>query len=281
MRVQGNRPVSGHVFRVPRKRGAQWYVKYRGPDGRQVQRRLGYEWTESGPAPVGFLTRKTAEAALQAILTDVRRGAFEVKAQTGATVAEAAAEWLRHAEFERDVKPSTLREYNSIVAAHLVPAFGALSVEALTTREIELWRSRLIEEGKLSRRTISKVLTALEGLLLGGAHEPHNPSARPCCRTLLAAAATELLGIFTRGLLACKSPLICSLIWPSRYENGDRQRSEITNPDASGLELLRGGCSIAIQLSFEDEGVSKMKASWRRTGENLRLPPTTPPLLPT
>jgi hypothetical protein len=41
MRVQGNRPVSGHVFRVPRKRGAQWYVKYRGPDGRQVQKRRG------------------------------------------------------------------------------------------------------------------------------------------------------------------------------------------------------------------------------------------------
>jgi hypothetical protein len=165
MRVQGNRPVSGHVFRVPRKRGAQWYVKYRGPDGRQVQRRLGQEWTESGPAPVGFLTRKTAEAALQAILTDVRRGSFEVVTQTGATVAEAAAEWLRQAEFERGVKPSTLREYNSILSAHLVPAFGERPVEALTTRDIELWRSRLIEQGKLSRRTINKVLTALGGVM--------------------------------------------------------------------------------------------------------------------
>lgn len=141
MRSQGNRPVSGHVFRVPRKRGAQWYVKYSGPDGRQVQGRVGQEWTESGSAPAGFFTRKAAEAALQAILTDGRRGTLEAVPRTGATVADAATEWLRHAEFERDVKPSTLREYNSIVSAHLIPVFGGRPVEALTTREIELWRS--------------------------------------------------------------------------------------------------------------------------------------------
>jgi integrase len=63
------------------------------------------------------------------------------------------------------VKQSTLREYSSIVAAHLVPAFGERPVEALTTREIELWRSRLIEERKLSRRTINRVLTALGGVM--------------------------------------------------------------------------------------------------------------------
>jgi hypothetical protein len=89
MRSQGNRPVSGHVFRVPRKREAQWYAKWRGPDGRQVQKLLGPDWTASGLQLPGALTKKTAEAALQTILTDVRRGAFEVKAQTGATVAEA------------------------------------------------------------------------------------------------------------------------------------------------------------------------------------------------
>jgi hypothetical protein len=27
-------PISGHVFRVDRRRGPQWYAKYRLPDGR-------------------------------------------------------------------------------------------------------------------------------------------------------------------------------------------------------------------------------------------------------
>jgi integrase len=41
-------PVSGHVFRVVRKRGPAWYAKYRLPDGHQVQRRLGLAWTTRG-----------------------------------------------------------------------------------------------------------------------------------------------------------------------------------------------------------------------------------------
>ena len=39
--LQASGPVSGHVFRVERKRGPAWYAKYRLPGGRQVQRRLG------------------------------------------------------------------------------------------------------------------------------------------------------------------------------------------------------------------------------------------------
>lgn len=36
MRAGISRPVSGHVFRLDRKRGPVWYAKYRLPDGRQV-----------------------------------------------------------------------------------------------------------------------------------------------------------------------------------------------------------------------------------------------------
>ncbi len=37
---------SGHVFRVDRRRGPVWYAKYRLPDGRQVQRKIGPAWTD-------------------------------------------------------------------------------------------------------------------------------------------------------------------------------------------------------------------------------------------
>jgi hypothetical protein len=110
MQVQGTHAVSGHVFRVERKGGPQWYIKYRiGP--KQIQKRLGPAWLDKGEPPSGYHTRKTAEAALAALLTDARRGvALPHSTGSGATVREAAEEWLRHSEWERGVKASTLSE---------------------------------------------------------------------------------------------------------------------------------------------------------------------------
>jgi hypothetical protein len=106
-------PVSGHVFRVERKRGPQWCAKYRLPDGRQVQRRIGPAWTERGRPAAGFYTKRTAQAWLDEVLTQARRGQLDGMIRTGATVADAVAEWLRWAEHDRDCKPSTLADYRS------------------------------------------------------------------------------------------------------------------------------------------------------------------------
>ena len=59
---------------------------------------------------------------------------------------------------------TTIREYRSSAYKHLVPAFGDRKLEALTTQSIEAWKSQLLAEGKLSRRTISKLLTNLNGI---------------------------------------------------------------------------------------------------------------------
>jgi hypothetical protein len=102
--------ASGHVFCVERKRGPQWYCKYR-VGGKQVQKRLGPAWILGGLPPDGYFTKRAAQAALEAILTDARRGALPGVAVTGSTVADAAEEWLRHGECERGIKASTLSEY--------------------------------------------------------------------------------------------------------------------------------------------------------------------------
>jgi integrase len=163
MQHQGTHAVSGHVFRVDRKRGPQWYVKYRLPDGRQVQKRLGPEWPDPGLPSAGYFTRKSAEAALQGILTDARRNRLPGLAPIGATVAEAAEEWLRHSEWERGVKASTLSEYRSVVDAHIVPRFGGQALEAVTTRQIEAWATELLASGR-SRRTVNKILVMFGGV---------------------------------------------------------------------------------------------------------------------
>ncbi len=56
---------SGHVFRVERRRGPQWYAKFRLPDGRQVQRLIGPAWTERGRPVAGCSTKRGAEAWLR------------------------------------------------------------------------------------------------------------------------------------------------------------------------------------------------------------------------
>ena len=82
-------PITGHVLLIRRKRGGQFSVKYRLPGGRQVKKRLGPAHTGKGRPPTGHFTRKTAEEALDAILTDLRRGTVQSAPKTGATFADA------------------------------------------------------------------------------------------------------------------------------------------------------------------------------------------------
>jgi integrase len=133
------REPTGHVFRVERARGHAWYAKYRLPDGRQVQKKLGSAWTERGRPPAGYFTKRQAEAWLRSVLEEARRGTLPGMVRTGATFADAAAEYLRYVEHDRGRKPSTVAGYKSIVRFQLVPAFGELPIESITTAMIEQW----------------------------------------------------------------------------------------------------------------------------------------------
>ena len=158
-------PPSGHVFRREGKRGGVWYAKYRLPDGRQLQRRIGPAWSQRGRPPAGYYTKHTAERWLADLLQQARRGELPGMVQTGATFADAAAEYLRWIEFDRQRKPSTLRDYRSIITAHLLPAFGAARLEDITTESVERWSERLAVGGTMNNRTRLKILTVLHGIM--------------------------------------------------------------------------------------------------------------------
>ncbi|HWF33862.1 MAG TPA: N-terminal phage integrase SAM-like domain-containing protein, partial [Solirubrobacteraceae bacterium] len=155
------KPPTGHVFRVERARGPAWYAKYRLPDGRQVQKKLGPAWTGRGRPPGGYFTKRLAEDWLRGVLEQARRGTLAGMVCTGATFADAAAEYLRYIEHDRGRKPSTVRGYRSAIEAHLLPAFGSLPIEAVTTEEIERW----IAGFGGSVRTRNKLLIELHGIL--------------------------------------------------------------------------------------------------------------------
>jgi len=151
--------VSGHVILRQGPRGATYYLKYRLPDGRQVKRRLGKAWTERGRAPAGYYTPRTAEEALQAILTDARRGTLAGMTNLNAKFADASAEWLRYVEHDRDVKPSTLSDYRHMVK-RLDLTFGETPIERIAAEDIEHWRAGLT----CSNRTSQKYLIVLNGI---------------------------------------------------------------------------------------------------------------------
>jgi integrase len=157
-------PISGHVFRRAGTRGGVWYGKYRLPDGRQVQRRIGPAWAERGRPGAGFYTRRTAQAWLDRTLAEAQRGELPGMMRTGATFADAVAEYMRWLEQDRARKPSTLRGYESIMRAHLLPAFGERRLEDITSDQVEAWSATLAARG-LANTTRLRILTCLHGVM--------------------------------------------------------------------------------------------------------------------
>ena len=111
--------------------------------------------------PAGYFTKRLAEDWLRDLLDEARRGTLPGLVRTGATFADAAAEYLRYAEQDRLCKPSTVKGYRSAIRAHLLPAFGSMPVEAVTPEVIERW---VISFGG-SARTRNKLLIQLHGIL--------------------------------------------------------------------------------------------------------------------
>jgi Phage integrase, N-terminal SAM-like domain len=104
-----------------------------------------------------------AEAWLREVLEEARRGTLPGMVRTGATFADAAAEWLRYVEHDRGRKPSTLLGYRSIVSAWLLPAFSELPIESITTAMIESWlrllRAQRVDAFRVRRIEQQVVLT--------------------------------------------------------------------------------------------------------------------------
>ncbi len=105
-------------------------MKYRLPDGRQVQKKLGPAWTARPRPPTGYYTKRLAEEWLRDVLDKARRGTLPGTGSARArTFAEAAAEYLRYSS---TTAAASRRRFTAIaphLSAHLLPAFGALALE--------------------------------------------------------------------------------------------------------------------------------------------------------
>ena len=152
---------TGHVFLRAGTRRPVWYAKYRLADGRQLKRKIGPAWTGRGRPAAGYFTERMAETWLQDVLADARRGGFTASSAEPVTFRDAAAEWLRFIEEDRERKPSTLKDYRSTLNARLLPAFGDQKIDSIDARDIEAWRRTLTG---LSNRSKNKLLIQLHGI---------------------------------------------------------------------------------------------------------------------
>src|SRR5271155_4480559 len=162
---------TGNIYRRDGRRGPMWYARYRLPDGREQRRRIGPVWTGRGRPEAGHYTRRMAEAWLQDVLGQARRGTLPGLVRTGATFADAAAEYLRYVEYDRGRRLTTVSDYRSVIDAHLLPTFGDMRIEDITTQIIERWLAGLERQKRgtapLTNRTINKMLVVLHGVFRG------------------------------------------------------------------------------------------------------------------
>jgi integrase len=155
--------ITGHVFSRRGKRGVVWYYKARLRTG-EVQRALGPAWDQPGRPPEGYFTKRTAREKLEEILADARRGTLAGTTRTGATFADAAAEFLRFVEQERRADFDTIKDYRGVVDGYLLREFGDRALEAIDADDIDGYKSKLLAEGRLTPRTIVRHLVVLHGI---------------------------------------------------------------------------------------------------------------------
>jgi integrase len=96
------------------------------------------------------------------------------------TYKDACDEWLRYTEGEKACAFSTVQGYRNTVKRHLLPAFGETTpLVHITSERIDAIRERLLAEGKLSRRSVQKILTINYGILKRATRRkwiPSNPA---------------------------------------------------------------------------------------------------------
>jgi integrase len=104
--------------------------------------------------------------------------------RTGATFADAAAEYLRYVAEDRGRRPTTVEDYRSVIRVHLLPEFGGMALERIGMAEVEAFRARLatrLHNGRpITPRTRNKVLIVLHGIFKRARRVwslPSNPAA--------------------------------------------------------------------------------------------------------
>jgi hypothetical protein len=141
----------------------------------------GYSERSAGPGPGEGgrqpATSRSARPKLGSaiVLDEARRGTLPGLVKTDVTFRDTAEEWLRYVEHARGRKPSTIVGYRAMLRSQLLPHFGELPIESITTPMVEEW----IAGVDRLPATRTKALVLMHGIFAGD--EAPRPDRQPGC----------------------------------------------------------------------------------------------------
>lgn len=102
-------------------------------------------------------TQKEARDALRDLQREAAAG---VAGARGATVAQFLDDWLAHLLPARGITPTTAKNYESVLRAHVIPALGTMRLDKLRAEQVDGLLRSMTQEGK-ARGTVRLVRTVL------------------------------------------------------------------------------------------------------------------------
>ncbi len=160
-----------------------WMIDYTDAAGRRIRQTIG-------PGEDG---KRLAKKILAQREAEVRLGLHRMPASQTPTFAAFAEEWLARKSAQR-LAPKTQVSYEGLVQTHLLPAFGAQRLGAITRAHVDGYLARVSAttrrrpgpDGKpvavpLSARTVNHTLTVLKAILADAGERgflSNNPAAK-------------------------------------------------------------------------------------------------------
>ena len=205
------------------------------------------------------------------------------------TVEEALKDWLKRAE--KRCQHSTIRDYNSAIYYHLIPSFGKLTLEEITTSHVHDW----IESQSISNKRINNVLGPLKQALNDAYYDgliKENPLARlrnlpqtfqevtpfnlDQVKTILSQLTGQELNLIQ---FAFWSGLRTSELIALRWQDVDllNKKAHIRKAIVRGKEKTTKTSSGIRTLNLTNEALDALKAQSKITQEHLHVfhDPTT------
>jgi integrase len=136
--------ANGSVVRYDGKRGTVWRIKYRDAGGKQIMETVGPD-------------ERQARRMLRHRLTDVERDGYRRpdRIRFDAFAARFKSDYLPG----RNLKPSTVLDYEGTIDRHLVPFFGEQLVAAIEPADVDAYIAE--KTGRLAPKTIANHLSTL------------------------------------------------------------------------------------------------------------------------
>jgi integrase len=155
----GRRPGFGSIEKLA---SGRFRARYPGPDGRRHT------------APVTFVTKSEARGWLSLQHAEITRTVWappESIPRAVVTFGGYAEQWLS----QRELKDRTREHYRMLLDKHLLPAFGAMALTAITADHVKAWHAGFGKATPTLRSHCYGLLRTLLGSAVADGKAPANP----------------------------------------------------------------------------------------------------------